>query len=275
MIRTTACDRGKPGDRHRDCRYHQRGAASRHAFIDDPPYRVLGRPGGRRAALRPGTLDDDPSGDATVIPGRQARISQRRSARSIGFSKRLAMSLASGVVLLAASGASANAYTVLGATFVLEHGAPGARIVVVGLPLAVDCPSVDVWLVRGAAPSPPVTERTDPRLLKLSGAVRVRRIGAGGAGDTRPATTFEFRVPAIQPGIYATYAECRGSSSFEGFEAGATSFTVDPGAPSTDVESAAVTRGFSPPLPPLLPVIAGLLTIPCVELWSRRLNRRR
>jgi len=176
-----------------------------------------------------------------------------------------------GTMLLATGASVASAYTVLGATFLPDHGAPGAAIVVVGLPLAVDCPVVDVWLAPGAAPSPPIAASNDPRLLRLEGTVRVRPIGAGGVNDTRPGTTFEFRVPAIQPGTYSTYAECRGGTSgFEGFWPGATPFTVQPAAPATYTD--APVRA-APGTPPLLLVIAGGLAIPLFALWqSRRLR---
>jgi len=185
---------------------------------------------------------------------------------------RVAAALGTGAILLATGASVASAYTVLGATFLPDHGAPGAAIVVVGLPLAVDCPVVDVWLAPGAAPSPPIAASNDPRLLRLEGTVRVRPIGAGGVNDTRPGTTFEFRVPAIQPGTYATYAECRGGTSgFEGFWPGATPFTVQPAAPATYTD--APVRA-APGTPPLLLVIAGGLAIPLFALRRSRRPRR-
>jgi hypothetical protein len=169
------------------------------------------------------------------------------------------------VAFLFATGASvARAYTVAGTIFVPDHGAPGAAIVVEGLPLAVDCPVVDVWLAPGAAPAPPIIAISDPRLLKLTGSVRVRPIGAGGVNDTRPGTTFEFRVPAIEPGIYATYRRCRGGApGFSKIGRGITSFTVDPALPGTDTAGPLHGTG-SPPSP--LPIVAGILAVPLAVL---------
>ena len=105
--------------------------------------------------------------------------------------------------LLVATGTSVvGAYTVAGAIFVPDHGAPGAVVVVEGLPLAVDCPAVDVWLARGAAPSP----RSLPMATTSPEACRYRprsAIGAGGVNDARPGTTFEFKVPAMSRACYA------------------------------------------------------------------------
>jgi hypothetical protein len=161
------------------------------------------------------------------------RPEPRRSAAAIATTAVVA--LVAGSLLLATGASIVSAYTVAGAIFVPDHGAPGTAIVVEGLPLAVDCPAVDAWLARGAAPSPPITAVGDPRLLKLTGTVRIRPIGAGGVNDTRPGTTFEFRVPAIEPGVYATCHRCRGGDpGFGTFERGAASFTVDPAPPGTD-----------------------------------------
>ena len=175
------------------------------------------------------------------------------------------------VALLLGAGISVvSAYTVAGAIFVPDHGAPGDVIVVEGLPLAVDCPAVDAWLAPGAAPAPPITAASDPRLLKLAGTVRIRPVGAGGVNDTRPGTTFEFKVPAIEPGIYATYHRCRGGSpGFGIFGRGITSFTVDPTPPGTD--TAGPLREIAAPPSPL-PILAGVLAFP---LFMRALARRR
>jgi hypothetical protein len=174
-----------------------------------------------------------------------ARPSPRRWASATAA--RIAAASATAALLLATGGSTAGAYTVVGATFLPDHGAPDALIVVEGLPLAADCPVVKVWLAPGPTPSPPITTSTNKRLVALDGAVRVRPIGAGGAGDTRPGTTFEFRVPAIRPGTYATYAECRGGSVFGGFGPGATTFTVEAAPPRTDTEpGTAVAPGSSP-----------------------------
>ena len=192
----------------------------------------------------------------------------RRSAPAI--TTRAAAAFVTGALLLASGASVASAYTVAGAVFVPDHGAPAAAILVEGLPLAVDCPAVDVWLARGAAPSPPITASSDPRLLKLAGTVRVRPVGAGGVNDTRPGTTFEFRVPAIEPGIYATYHRCRGGDpGFGKFGRGAALFTVDPAPPGTD--TAGTLAGTSAPPSPL-PILAGVLAFP---LFMLGLSRRR
>ena len=196
------------------------------------------------------------------------RFEPRRSAAAIATTAAVALVLGS---LLVATGTSVvSAYTVAGAIFVPDHGAPGAVVVVEGLPLAVDCPAVDVWLARGAAPSPAITAIGDPRLLKLAGTVRVRPIGAGGVNDTRPGTTFEFKVPAIEPGIYATYHRCRGGDpGFGIFGRGITLFTVDPAPPGTF--TAAPLAGTGVPANSLL-ILAGVLAFPLLML---RLARRR
>ena len=192
----------------------------------------------------------------------------RKSAAAIATTA--AAALVMGALLLATGASVAVAYTVAGAIFVPDHGAPRASIVVEGLPLAVDCPAVDVWLARGAAPSPPITAISDPRLLKLAGTVRVRPVGAGGVNDTRPGTTFEFRVPAIEPGIYATYHRCRGGDpGFGEFGRAAALFSVDPAPPSTD--TAGTLAGTSAPPSPL-PILAGVLAVP---LFMLGLSRRR
>jgi len=196
------------------------------------------------------------------------RPEPRRSAAAIA-----AAALITGAILLATGASVASAYTVAGAILVPDHGAPGAAIVVEGLPLAVDCPAVDVWLARGAAPSPPITAISDPRLLKLAGTVRVRPVGAGGVNDTRPGITFEFRVPAIEPGIYATYHRCRGGDpGFGTFGRGISVFTVDSAPPATSTAGSLVGTG-APPNP--LPILAGVLAIPLFMLgFARRRHRR-
>ncbi len=185
---------------------------------------------------------------------------------------RVAPALLAGVIVLAPAASVASAYTVAGASFLPDHGAPGAAIVVEGLPLAVDCPVVDVWLAPGTAPSPAIASSSDPRLIKLAGSVRVRSIGAGGANDTRPGTTFEFRVPAIQAGTYATYAQCRGGDpAFRGFGPGATSFTVEAGSPRTET-TAGVADAPGPW--PVLPAVAGVFGVAGLVLWWSRRQRR-
>ena len=94
-----------------------------------------------------------------------------------------------------------------------DHGSVGTWVVVTGLPLAVDCPNVDVWLARDDTPSPPIVSRDDPRLIKLGGAVSYQPIGAGGTDDQRPATTFVFQVPEIEPGTHGTYTESSSSTT--------------------------------------------------------------
>jgi len=174
---------------------------------------------------------------------------------------RVAPVLAVVAILLATTVQVASAYTVLGATFTPGHGAPhGVKVVVSGLPLAADCPIVDVWLAPGASASPPVTASNDPRLLKLAGITSHPPIGAGGVGDTRPGTIFTFLVPAIPTRTYSTYTQCRGgnASTFGGFSNGATTFTVDPAPPGTDTATASVESGASRGPGPL-PIGAGFL----------------
>jgi hypothetical protein len=208
---------------------------------------------------------DDVEGDS------MGRLEPRRSAAAIATTAVVA--LVAGALLVATCGSIASAYTVAGAIFVPDHGAPGAAIVVEGLPLASDCPAVDAWLARGAAPWPPITAISDPRLLKLAGTVRVRPIGAGGVNDTRPGTTFEFRVPAIEPGIYATYSRCRGGApGFSKIGRGMTVFTVDPAPPATDTAGSLAGTGAPASL---LPILAGALAIPLFMLGLARRRQSR
>ena len=208
---------------------------------------------------------DDVEGDS------MERLEPRRSAEAIATNA--AAALVTVALLLRAGTSVVSAYTVAGAIFVPDHGAPGAVVVVEGLPVAVDCPAVDVWLAPGAAPSPPITAIGDPRLLKLAGSVRIRPIGAGGLNDTRPGTTFEFRVPAIEPGIYATYHRCRGGSpGFGIFGRGIASFTVDPAPPGTYTAGPLRETG-APPSP--LPIFAGVLAFPLFMFTLARRRHRR
>ena len=156
---------------------------------------------------------------------------------------------------IATSGGLAVAYTVIGATFVPDHGSTGAKVVVYELPLAVDCPTVDVWLAPGDA-SPTITSAGDARLIALAGDVRSEPIGVG-ANDTRPATTFAFRVPAIPAGTYATYWQCRGGAAGDGeFGPGPMPFVVDHPLPGTSSPEAA-----PPPVSAALtvPIASGVL----------------
>lgn len=157
--------------------------------------------------------------------------------------RRVAVAATMAALIASVGVSSASADTVIGATFEPDHGSVGTWVVVTGLPLAVDCPNVDLWLARGVTPSPPIVSRDDPRLIKLGGAVSYQPIGAGGFDDQRRATTFVFRVSAIAPGTYGTYMECSGGNAdFAGFFPGHTTFTVV--VPATPVPSS------SPSLPP-------------------------
>jgi hypothetical protein len=201
----------------------------------------------------------------------------RLGSRTSTIAARVAAVLATGVMLLATTAPSASGYTVPGATFTPDHGAPLATtVVVVGLPLAVDCPIVDVWLAPDASPSPPVTASSDPRLLKLDGVTTHPPIGAGGVDDTRPGTAFEFIVPAIPTGTYSTYSQCRGGSAsvFGAFSKGATMFTVDPAPPRTDTASSPAGSGApTGPLPICVTFLAILLLV--LAYQRRRFRSRR
>ncbi|HVM63316.1 MAG TPA: hypothetical protein VMU14_00545 [Acidimicrobiales bacterium] len=122
----------------------------------------------------------------------------------------------------------------LGATFSPGHGAPGATVRVTGLPLAVDCPDIRVWLSPEQDATSSITSPSDPRLVRLAGTVSHPRIGAGGIGDTRHGTLFTFVVPGLRAGTYATFSECIPASGGFGFSSGATPFTVDAATPDTD-----------------------------------------
>lgn len=198
-----------------------------------------------------------------------SRVGSRTSTSAIAA--RVAAVLAAGAVLVWIAAPVASGYTVLGATFTPDHGAPLAeKVTVVGLPLAVDCPEVDVWLAPGTAPSPPVTTSNDPRLVKLDGVTTHPPIGAGGVGDTRPGTVFAFVVPAIPAGTYSTYSQCRGgtASVFGPFSNGATTFTVDPAPPGTD--TAGSPAGSGAPSGPLPVVVTFLAILFLVLAYQRR-----
>ena len=197
-----------------------------------------------------------------------SRPGSRTSTSSIAA--RVASVPAAGAVLVSIAAPVASGYTVLGATFTPDHGAPLAvKVVVVGLPLAAACPIVDIWLASDALPSPPVTASSDPRLVKLDGATTHPPIGAGGVGDTRPGTTFEFIVPAIPTSTYSTYWQCRGGSPpvFGGFSNGAMPFTVDPTPPGTDTASS--PAGSAAP-PGLLPIVVAFLAVLFLVLAYQR-----
>ena len=160
------------------------------------------------------------------------------------------------LVAVAAVVSNAAAYTVLGASFFPNHGAPGIRIVVDGLPLAADCPTVDVWLAPGITASPPIVSAADTRLIRLRGQVR-HVPGGVSLGDTRRGTTFVFRVPAIAAGTYSTYSRCiGGSAGFAGFGTGNTTFTIDHPPPNTDAIDPVAGQGQ---VPGVLPMVAGLI----------------
>ena len=57
-------------------------------------------------------------------------------------------------LIVAAGVASASAYTILRAAFSPGHGSMWERVKVGELPLAVDCPTVHVWLAPRVARSP-------------------------------------------------------------------------------------------------------------------------
>lgn len=175
-------------------------------------------------------------------------------------------------IVLAITASGASGYTVVGTTFLPDHGAPGDAIVVEGLPLAVDCPVVVVWLAPGAEPSPPITANNDSRLLKVAGTTTHPPIGAGGVGDTRPGTRFSFRVPEIPTGTYAAYSQCPGGNpEFGGFGPGAATFTVDPALPGTDT-TATMTGGDSSLR--AFPIVVGVLAVPILLLpLGRRPSR--
>lgn len=166
-------------------------------------------------------------------------------------------------LLVTASLSTASAYTVIGAYFHPGHGAAGMKVVVSGLPLAVDCPTVDVWLATDVTPSPPIASSDDPRLIELRGMTRHPSGGSGiGTGGSALGTEFVFRVPAIEPGTYGTYSSCPGGSAgFDGFGPGATTFTVDPTVPSTDVAAADVRVVGSPGVPRVIVGLVGGLIL--------------
>ena len=118
-----------------------------------------------------------------------------------------------GVLVLFTSVTAARADTVLGATFLPDHATPGAKILVAELPLPQDCPRFNVYLSRDATLTPPITSARDPRLIRPTGSVSYRTgHGPNSLGPTPKTTTFAFRVPALTPGAYGTYAQCVGSA---------------------------------------------------------------
>lgn len=185
----------------------------------------------------------------------------RSSVGWVGTMSVVAAATLGALVIIMVLVSSAAAYTVLGAYFYPDHGVAGARIVVDGLPLKSDCPTVAVWLVPGQASSPSIASAADHRLIRLPGITSHPPVGAGGVGDTRPGTTFTSRVPAIAPGKYSTYSRCTGSLAF-GFGGGATTFTVDTRAPDTDTMTPGAFLGeapFSGSPPIVTSLLAGLV----------------
>jgi hypothetical protein len=180
-------------------------------------------------------------------------------------------------LLVTASLSTASAYTVIGAYFHPDHGSTGTKVVVSGLPLAVDCPTVDVWLATDATPSPPIVSSHDPRLIKLRGTTRHPSGGSGiGTGGSALGTEFVFRVPAIAPGTYGTYSSCPGGTAgFDGIGPGDTTFTVDPTAPSTDTAAADDRVVGSPGMPRVIVgLVAGLILLVGIAVRRRSSDRR-
>ena len=139
--------------------------------------------------------------------------------------------LAAGILValvLVAPGQRVRA-SVLGATFLPDHAAPGSTVLVVYLPRAADCPTVRVYLSRQQSPTPPITSARDRRLIRLMGTVAYRTgYGPNSTGPTPRTTTFRFRVPALSPGIYGTYGQCVGGPPVSStFGPGAGPFTID------------------------------------------------
>ena len=197
-----------------------------------------------------------------------------RSLREWTRGRVLAAAIAMTIALLLSPHASARA-AYLGATFIPDHGAPGARIVVGYLPLPKECPRVNVYPSREATPSPPIASAHDPRLIRLVGTVSYRRgYGPNSTGPTPKTTTFEFRVPDLRPGTYGTYAQCVGGPAVSsGFGTGNSLFTVDPGPPETDTEAiAAVVQPEIPTEWPALPfaVIGCASLMLSAILWRRQ-----
>jgi hypothetical protein len=154
------------------------------------------------------------------------------------WGRRIVAAVGSGLVIAVLVAQPSLGYTVVGATFSPDHGAPGDQILVTGFGLPHDCPSVSVYLAPSAAASG-ITSPNDRRLTRLDGAVRYLRGFGLGVGDTRRTTTFSFRVPNLGLGRYSTFAKCAGGS----FDPGATAFRITGGdlpqtstvAPSTAV----------------------------------------
>jgi hypothetical protein len=208
----------------------------------------------------------------SLAPAREGDIGTTATARRLA---RLRAGGAAGIgiaLVLLTSGRSVRA-SVLGATFLPDHAAPGSQVLVAYLPLAADCPSVRVYLSRHVSPTPPITSAGDRRLIRLVGTVAYRTgYGPNSAGPTPRTTTFSFRVPVLAPGIYGTYAQCIGGPPVSStFGAGAGSFAVEPvGVPATTALATEIHdhgSSLTGPEGGIALVVSGLL-------WRRRIRSR-
>jgi hypothetical protein len=192
--------------------------------------------------------------------------SYRRLSRRVGPAAGLAVAL-----VLFSSGLSARA-SVIGATFLPDHAAPGSMVLVAYLPLVADCPRVRVYLSRHVSPTPPITSARDRRLIRLVGTVRYQTgFGPNSTGPTPRTTTFTFRVPRLPSGVYGTFAQCVGGPPV--------SSTFGPGAGPFTIERAVIPATATVTSPPpkgsalAWPVYAIALFIGGL-LWRRRFARR-
>jgi hypothetical protein len=182
---------------------------------------------------------------------------------------RMVSAIGIGVALVLLTSNQIARASVLGATFLPDHGALGSKVLVAYLPLAADCPNVHVYLAREVSPTPQITSARDRRLIRLVGTVAYRTgYGPNSTGPTPRTTTFTFRVPALAAGIYGTYAQCVGGPPVSSaFGAGAGPFTVDPaGAPATST----ITTGAQEHGSALMWPISGVALAVSALLWSRR-----
>jgi hypothetical protein len=95
-----------------------------------------------------------------------------------------------------------------------DHGSPGTVVHVTGFPVATECPTVRMYIASVTG----ITSFTDPRLHRLSGTVTYG-LGSNSNGSTGPLVSmpiFRFTVPALRPGLYATYWTCPGGGGWDG-----------------------------------------------------------
>jgi hypothetical protein len=176
-------------------------------------------------------------------------------------------------ILLAVAGAGLGGTLIAGSAvaslghdpvFSPDHGGPGTLVHVTGFPVATECPTVRMYIASVTG----ITSFTDPRLHRLNGTVTYG-LGLGEYSTGLPVSIplFRFTVPALQPGLYATYWTCPGSL-YEG-----AAFRVEPLAPGATLPpttTASGAIGSSDASGPGVWLLIGMLSIAAAAIALRR-----